>query len=970
MPRTRPPIKSGVDLQLQSACSEGNWLVALRLAEKRMRTSKDSYFEILKVCAESQLDDPSTRFAAVAAAWQYAKDGTVIKDVDALDLLEWACQDHLPECDFQETLGTLRARAVKAGLKQKAEAVRCFESCLMHWDLINAQQIAAMMDRTYPQERRFMFWNIVVTHMLSIDSQSPAEKKKLYGMLAQKQIERAAQSAQDNANDAATPAARTVQSEEEILLLYEVVEKHGTSDDLSKLLASPLLGPVPQFLKGRKELLMRTLRRHQRNKEWRAIFDLCQQCLTGGDEKTEEPNYLAADWSILQQFIEAASHLESVKPTAVSTVRTLLLKFAKSTSLRPIYRRNILLARLAAVFTLSPTEGADAKDDGSVSLRLSEIVAYLKDQVLNSACFDDVKAFMEKLDDSGLQWLVNKLHEQLRSNPEDDRRASAVELLLLKMRYYVCTCRLFDVQASSGGIQRTCKICRTSVSATLCHGCLQRIIEDAMHRYQELSKSVNTQRSGILSDLAILVALCYVDTAEISSKPQKTDSHAVQTLYRAVAILEEQLQESPKDSVILLLLVQLHLRIGSAYRARVLWADLGVKRTIVDCIAPILYDRLSTISPSMLARSDKLGYELSECVSSHYEVSLKTRMPRRLIDAIEAESYSSVLQIPVYIENLRTGCTRAMSLVEEARTARLLDGPGGRVLNDPRYSEASDNVHLCETIDFGSYPSWAAYDRQPVYKQLQLGPSLTNSRSHLSLLSEAFLEVLNYKAPPVYKVAANNDPTFVLEKISQIGNSLSTFILSSQDTTTEAETIYYNLLSLLSGLITLSATLDRASAEETLPDLIQSAQVALESLKSLLSIVSGPDLQSSSIKLSNLHGLTIARDSAQATRLACQWILSQNEREKGRDRSGQSGLPKEAVAQFKSLQALSEDLSNFGKTWTSSLQNVVASSRFQEEVRNALSEDSLKSLDTSKTTGLLIESWRTTLKGWQNVRWD
>lgn len=107
----------------------------------------DAALKTLKICAESQLDDPSTRFAAVTAAWQYVKDGTTIKDVDALDLLEWACQDHLPECDFADTLGTLRMRAVKAGLKNQNEAIRCLESCLLHWDLVNAQQVGRPQSR-------------------------------------------------------------------------------------------------------------------------------------------------------------------------------------------------------------------------------------------------------------------------------------------------------------------------------------------------------------------------------------------------------------------------------------------------------------------------------------------------------------------------------------------------------------------------------------------------------------------------------------------------------------------------------------------------------------------------------------------------------------------------------------------------------------------------------------------------------
>lgn len=87
------------------------------------------------------MDDPSSKFAAVAAAWQYVTDGTVIKDVDALELLDWACLDLLPEHDFAETLGPLRVRAVKASPKAEDDAVRCLESCLLHWDLISAQQV-------------------------------------------------------------------------------------------------------------------------------------------------------------------------------------------------------------------------------------------------------------------------------------------------------------------------------------------------------------------------------------------------------------------------------------------------------------------------------------------------------------------------------------------------------------------------------------------------------------------------------------------------------------------------------------------------------------------------------------------------------------------------------------------------------------------------------------------------------------
>ena len=42
----RPRLRNGVDLQLQSAFHDGNWAVAMRLAENRARTFNDQYFQV------------------------------------------------------------------------------------------------------------------------------------------------------------------------------------------------------------------------------------------------------------------------------------------------------------------------------------------------------------------------------------------------------------------------------------------------------------------------------------------------------------------------------------------------------------------------------------------------------------------------------------------------------------------------------------------------------------------------------------------------------------------------------------------------------------------------------------------------------------------------------------------------------------------------------------------------------------
>lgn len=97
---------------------------------------------MVKICAESQLDGPSEKSAALIALQKYVKEGTVVKDVDAIDLLEWAVGDAQDERDFSLTFGPLKARFVKASPKDRNGGVRCLESCLLHWDLVSAQQVS------------------------------------------------------------------------------------------------------------------------------------------------------------------------------------------------------------------------------------------------------------------------------------------------------------------------------------------------------------------------------------------------------------------------------------------------------------------------------------------------------------------------------------------------------------------------------------------------------------------------------------------------------------------------------------------------------------------------------------------------------------------------------------------------------------------------------------------------------------
>ncbi|VUC24771.1 unnamed protein product [Clonostachys rosea] len=979
MNRSRPRLKNGVDLQLQSAFSDGNWPVVIRLAEKRMRMLNDQYYQIMKVVAESQLDDPAHKLAAVTALYQYVKDGTVIKDVDAIDLLEWAAGDLTHEDEFLETLGPLRVRAVKAAPKDKVSASRALESCLLHWDLVSSQQIAATLDRSFPQERQFLFWNIVVTYLLSTSSQADATKKKLYGTLALKQIERAAQATEQafQADSAAPAPARGIQSEEEILLLYDIMETHGSSADLEKVVSSSVFGPISQFRRGRKEPLLRVIANNRSSGNWISIFRLCNDCLSEVDE-SGEPNLLASDWSIWKEFIAAANHIKSSDESAPKTVQELLLKLSKSTKLRPIYKRNLQLARVSAAFYLATNDPEDSGSDAVSSLQLQELTKYIEVHATSPACFDDIKPFIELLGPLGMKKLASEILPNLYQRNENEIRASkAIKVLTLKVQYFISTSPLSYTTFQGSFSSYKCSVCESETDTSSCLSCFSTLSQQGIQLYKSITEESPDGFSAepdTLSELVLLIAFCSLQHAKLNSKPPYS-AESTRHILQAMLLLEHQLAFNPKNSQFLLLLLQMHLLVGSAPRSRQLLEDLTIKRTIMDSLGPLFYDRLSTLSPNVLSPSDNTGWQVMDMLSSHFNVSLKLRMPRRLVDAFEAESYSSVLSIPKYINDLRRSCTRAISLVEENRSERLLGCPTWEFFSEDRYTETTDDTELKSVIDYGSFPSWESSAVSPLYSHLRVGPIPSNRRLHLALLAEGFQETLGYKPPAAYKVAntaLGSDQLFVLESLSQISNSLSRFLSGPDDELTAPETVYYDLINVLSTLIPLCATNPRSAGfEEAIGELTKATEAALDTLRVQLPSEDDDSLEGTISALGSMHGLAMYRDAAVAISGTAQWILDFNKLEKERDRSGQSNLPKDTVGQVTALQSAAAAALKDGQSRVSGLKGRVQGS-FQSRLKTWVFEgaDDIRDIVEDDIVADFAAHIRENVQGWQHVKWE
>lgn len=235
---------------------------------------------------------------------------------------------------------------------------------------------------------------------------------------------------------------------------------------------------------------------------------------------------------------------------------------------------------------------------------------------------------------------------------------------------------------------------------------------------------------------------------------------------------------------------------------------------------------------------------------------------------------------------------------------------------------------------------------------------------------------MTYKPPPSYKVQlATSAPeqTFVIETMNQLSNSFAKFLHGPDDDLTPQEASYFDALSLLATLIPFTVTIDRSG---TLPpifsQIVEAVTVAITTIQGGILKDGVPDADAQVSLLSSMHAVALLRDTAVAARCTCQWILAFNEREKVRDRSGKNNLPKDVIAQVKSLQAAAEAALKEGQGWIVKLKDQVFGRDFEPRVRKWVFEEDkeLEAIVGDGALGALVRSWEVNIKGWKEVKWE
>lgn len=256
----------------------------------------------------------------------------------------------------------------------------------------------------------------------------------------------------------------------------------------------------------------------------------------------------------------------------------------------------------------------------------------------------------------------------------------------------------------------------------------------------------------------------------------------------------------------------------------------------------------------------------------------------------------------------------------------------------------------------------------------------------MALAAERYFEILSFKPASSYKVVnvaqtAAAEQAFVLDSLQRLGNSLNRFLHARGKNLTQHEETYYGIISLLTTLIPLAVTASRSpSPPQLLSSIASGINCGLEVLRAhSLSTPADAERSRELLMLSSLHGLFTLRDAAAAVKLATSHIVAFNEREKERDRSGQSNVPKEVLTQVRALEAAAGAAMAEGKARVALLKKEsdglsakLSSWTFEADPEDKLAKQihDVARPHVSVWSQRVADSWRTNIKGWELVRWE
>ncbi|KAJ5907744.1 hypothetical protein N7495_000426 [Penicillium taxi] len=650
--------------QIRDAIDGQNLKLALQLVEKRIKKGENTHF--LRVTNDPNLIQlgfnahlaPNTRPSSLTdrttnrhgrqtfflETLKLCNSEPPITDVDTVAMMYSTL---ITMNEHRDIRNALWEKAAKAKPQDLQLHIRWLTEANRINDWKSAQKASSSLRNNF-RDRKYHFWSIFYSLLISKDESASDGDRKLFGTLAYRMITKAAADTPIDSPAHSQNQSYGIESVEEVLLLMEILKSQDRSEEAVRILDSDNVGLNSRILQKDPILLIDKAKHLGSSKQWDKASSFVKTLYTvpvdPKDESARKAITAVDQWAIWEVLAQSTKFIK--EPEFAADTLKFIDKFLEFDP----KSRNASLARLNVVY-FSILNGSSTADD--LVLVCQRYWDQHKDKLY---AFSDMQHFTSNKWDA-----MAKLMKYAVECKEEQSLVSKINTLKLD---YCLNISGPDEKPSKQKIEE------------LVVNCL-KLYQEAKNESQEAS---NPLESSPRDDLCILASTGLLFMSDVWGHGQIEET----SLIRAAAILEHLLCDSPHNYQALLLLVRVYLLLGAGSLALSAFSKLAIKQIQFSSISHYLYTRLATIHPHSAPPVDGAlvtNFDPSKALLAALKFFSKS-------DFSTMESRSNALSKGTYLnaqgfinlgDSLKRNICRRMFVLEVRRIQRLL---GGRPLTE------------------------------------------------------------------------------------------------------------------------------------------------------------------------------------------------------------------------------------------------------------------------------------------------
>ncbi|KIV94471.1 hypothetical protein PV10_02237 [Exophiala mesophila] len=362
---------------IQDAIATDNWKQALQLCDKwSKKGEKSERFLTIKAFVLVKQGDKAQNDKGRAEVLDLCKRTPPITEPEAIYQLQTA----LKALSLQEQEGPkVWERAAAVAQDNKDILTRWLNQAIADRNWLSAQKATMGLRKSFPKDRNYEFWNIMMCHLIHQDHDGVDEKTRLlFATLAYRMITKAAETTGTDEEQLLSPG-KAISTAEEVALLATVLNSTGHAQETIKLLQGDAFKLDSRIGKLDPQLtLSQLLQSFNVAEQWDEAFEYTQTLLSN-------PEYQSDDrvWILWLKSLTNSSTPERQRSCA-----QVLDDACKA---RPISR-----ASYSAKMQFLQSQG----DDESLTQLLATCQEYADAFSTKAFCFDDLKDALNSLDET------------------------------------------------------------------------------------------------------------------------------------------------------------------------------------------------------------------------------------------------------------------------------------------------------------------------------------------------------------------------------------------------------------------------------------------------------------------------------------------------------------------------------------------------------------------------------------------